>query len=341
VLVTKKVRILPYIVLVAIIAGGLAQTTQAQDINVDFGSVFDAPPSSFGAAAGQAGHWNRIVTLGTTSNLLDITGATIAISVTVTAGSIAGADEVVTSPVALLTQDNFFSISSRDWTAQFAKVDDGTYDVYVYSPTNPIVPTGPFTVNGITVGSFIGNKSDSLVQGQDWDVITGVTVSGGSLTLATNPPTSGFRGLAGVQIVSMSSARVISIDIKPGSCPNPLNTKSRGVLPVAILGTADFDVLEVDPASVRLDGVAPLRSALEDVATPFVPFTGETDASDCTDEGADGFDDLNLKFTTRDIVAALGAVSDGDVLVLELTGNLLDGTPIVGEDVVVFLKKGK
>ena len=28
----------------------------------------------------------------------------------------------------------------------------------------------------------------------------------------------------------------ITVDIKPGSCPNPLNLKSNGVLPVAILG---------------------------------------------------------------------------------------------------------
>ena len=34
----------------------------------------------------------------------------------------------------------------------------------------------------------------------------------------------------------------ISIDIKPGSCPNPLNSNSQGVLPVALLGTEDFDV---------------------------------------------------------------------------------------------------
>jgi len=34
----------------------------------------------------------------------------------------------------------------------------------------------------------------------------------------------------------------VPVDIKPTSCPNPLNVKSRGVLPVAILGTADFDV---------------------------------------------------------------------------------------------------
>jgi hypothetical protein len=81
-----------------------------------------------------------------------------------------------------------------------------------------------------------------------------------------------------------------------------------------------------------------------DVATLFEPFIGKEDAFDCTEEGWDGFLDLTLKFDTQEVVAALGDVSDGDVLVLQLTGNLQEdfgGTPIVGEDVVVILKKGK
>ncbi|MFQ5803665.1 MAG: hypothetical protein ACE5JQ_12280 [Candidatus Methylomirabilales bacterium] len=130
------------------------------------------------------------------------------------------------------------------------------------------------------------------------------------------------------------------MDIKPQSCPNPLNCKGKGVLPVAILGTADFDVTEVDPASVRLEGVPPLRSALEDVATPFDPFTGKEDCSDdCTDKGPDGFLDLTLKFDTQAVLDAIGVGPDDDraCLVLELTGNLKEefgGAPIVGEDVV-------
>jgi hypothetical protein len=39
------------------------------------------------------------------------------------------------------------------------------------------------------------------------------------------------------------------------------------------------------------------------------------------------------------VIAALGEVGDGDVLVLQLTGNLMDGTPIMGEDVVIILVK--
>ncbi len=136
----------------------------------------------------------------------------------------------------------------------------------------------------------------------------------------------------------------VPVDIKPTSCRNPLNVKDKGVQPVAILGTEDFDVMQVDPASVLLAGVSPLRWSYEDVATPYEPYVGKVDAFDCTTAGPDGYLDLVFHFDTQELVAALGEVADGDVLVLQLTGNLLEesgGTPIVGEDVVVILKKGK
>ena len=136
----------------------------------------------------------------------------------------------------------------------------------------------------------------------------------------------------------------VSLDIKPGACPNPLNVKSRGVLPVAILGTEDFDVTTIDPASIRLAGVAAIRSNIEDVGTPFEPFIGKEDIYDCNIEGPDGYIDLTLKFDTQEIVLALGEVEDGEAPLLTLTGNLMEefgGTPIMGEDVVVILKKGK
>ena len=136
----------------------------------------------------------------------------------------------------------------------------------------------------------------------------------------------------------------VPVDIKPQSCPNPINTKSRGVLPVAILGTTDFDVTTIDPTSVTLAGVEPIRSALEDVATDFGSFVGMEDSLACTTDGPDGFLDLTLKFNTQEIVAALGEVEDGEVLILMLTSNLKEefgGTAIAGEDVVVILKKGK
>ncbi|UCF66491.1 MAG: hypothetical protein JSV80_11920 [Acidobacteriota bacterium] len=53
----------------------------------------------------------------------------------------------------------------------------------------------------------------------------------------------------------------VADDVKPGSCPNPVNVTSRGTLPVAILGTADLDVTTIDPDSIRLAGVPALSSS--------------------------------------------------------------------------------
>jgi len=129
----------------------------------------------------------------------------------------------------------------------------------------------------------------------------------------------------------------VFVDIKPQSCPNPLNTKGKGVLPVAILGTEEFDVSTIDPSTINLEGVFPLRWALEDVATPF-----DGEECECTTEGSDGFMDLTIKFDTQEIIGALGDVVDGEVRPLYLTGNLIEefgGTGIEGSDCVIIKAK--
>jgi hypothetical protein len=123
----------------------------------------------------------------------------------------------------------------------------------------------------------------------------------------------------------------VLLDIKPGSCPNPLNVRSNGVLPAAIAGSAALDAATIDPATIRLAGVAPLRWNLEDVTSP-------GDGS-CGRSGPDGIPDLTLKFDTRAIVSALGDVNDGDIVTVGLTGALKDGTGIAGGDSVKIIKK--
>jgi hypothetical protein len=125
----------------------------------------------------------------------------------------------------------------------------------------------------------------------------------------------------------------VGIDIKPQSCPNPLNVKSKGVLPVAVLGSEDFDANTVDIASVRLEGVAPIRSNREDVATP----VSDGNECDCNIIGPDGFADLVLKFEAQEIVEAIGDVNEGDELPLTLEAVLSDsGAMIEGTDCVVI-----
>lgn len=141
----------------------------------------------------------------------------------------------------------------------------------------------------------------------------------------------------------------VYVDIKPGSCPNPLNLKSKGVLPVAVLGTADFDVTTIDPETVRLalavgEGepyVSPLRWSIEDVATPF-----EGELCECHDLNGDGYLDLSLKFDTQELVITLDLEAyAGETIPLILIGNLFgengDGLPIIGSDCIRILQTGK
>ena len=137
--------------------------------------------------------------------------------------------------------------------------------------------------------------------------------------------------------VSVLEGEVVNLDIKPTSCPNPLNVKSKGVLPVAILGTDTLDVNDIDISSLLLEGVAPIRSNIEDVSTPVVD---RVDVCECTTDTADGFDDLTLKFKTQDIVSTLGSVNGGDTIVLTITGKLLDGIRFVGVDCIIITPVG-
>jgi hypothetical protein len=133
---------------------------------------------------------------------------------------------------------------------------------------------------------------------------------------------------------------LVDFDIKPTSCPNPLNVKSGGVLPTAILGTDEFDVNDINPATVRLEGVAPLRWELEDVTAPVDP---REDTCDCTTDGPDGFMDMTLKFRKEEIIDALAAQApliDGEWRILTITGMTFAGAPFVGHDCVRIRNKG-
>jgi len=141
----------------------------------------------------------------------------------------------------------------------------------------------------------------------------------------------------------------VPVDIKPGSCPNPFNIKQKGVLPVAILGTDEFDVTTIDPATIQLTregeeyeemGVWPLRWAYEDVGTPF-----DGELCDCHDLNGDGYLDLTLKFEAQEVKDDLDLGDEVDnTIPLLITGQLLEeegGMRIGGSDCVWVLVTGK
>ena len=118
----------------------------------------------------------------------------------------------------------------------------------------------------------------------------------------------------------------VEIDVKPGSHQKCLNNNGRVVIPVAILGTVDFDVTELDPATVELEGLSvmtrgrrhKLRARFDDVSGPNgVP---------------DGFVDLVVRIKGGHGTFARGSST------ATLSGYLFDGTEIVGRDDICVVR---
>lgn len=139
----------------------------------------------------------------------------------------------------------------------------------------------------------------------------------------------------------------VYIDIKPGSCPNPINLKEKGVVSVAVLGSDDFNVTDIDPSSVSIgragvdDAVAPtIRWSLEDVATPF-----SEEPCACHELKGDGVLDLVLKFEAQSLAGALELNNViGAEIPLTLKGKLNEakgGEQFKGQDCVRIIKNKK
>ena len=134
------------------------------------------------------------------------------------------------------------------------------------------------------------------------------------------------------------------LDVKPGSCPNSFNLKSRGKLPVALVGSNTLDVSMVDLSTVRLsrvDGLAasamPIEgppgphSRIDDVTEPF-----GVDPCDCGPVDPDGIDDLVMHFDSDDVVESLGleCFAAGAMVELILTGELMGGGAFAAVDCI-------
>jgi hypothetical protein len=140
----------------------------------------------------------------------------------------------------------------------------------------------------------------------------------------------------------------VPIDVLPGRCPNVIWIRqhapsavpqsaclgpARPMVAVAILGTSYYSVKDVNPATVRLEGIAPSSFRLRDVARP--PLTQEWPC-ECTRRTGDGFTDLVLQFDLGALAAALDPINNNDWRTLTLTGLMSDGTQIAGSDCANF-----
>jgi len=156
--------------------------------------------------------------------------------------------------------------------------------------------------------------------------------SGGAI-IAWQDERNGDLDIYAMRAYEKAPPMKVFFDIRPGSCPNPFNPESKGVLPAAILGTTELDVSSIVPSSIKLAGLSPIRWSVEDVTAP-VPSDAECA---CTEADPDGVNDLVLKFESSELATNLGELTPREVITLTITGSLDDDMEFEGTDCVVIV----
>jgi FG-GAP repeat protein len=130
----------------------------------------------------------------------------------------------------------------------------------------------------------------------------------------------GLYDAGAVYVFKIGPVRDVLINVKPESFPNVVNLANRGVLPVGILGGADFPVDQIDLSSLRFgpDRASPAHD-------PIVDFDNLNDVN------LDGYRDLVVHFRTQD----LGLDCETESLVL--SGETLSGQLFQGADTIVIV----
>lgn len=272
-------------------------------------------------------------------NVMDARSYTVSITVPSDFIPITPFEVVVTVPESDATVDFGVQSEVENWSIFGYVFDDLNMDG-VLDTGEPVIPDALMTLVGI----------GETVTGVDGSYAFAVADTGMYTVVETDP--EGYLSTTPNEIVVQildSDVQVdfgdrmvteVPVDVKPGSEINPLNLQSKGVLPVAILGSEELDVNMIDPDSLLLNGVPPLRWSYGDVCSHEDESVAPEMKSDDI-EIPDGYEDLTLKFSTQQIVTTIGEVERGDIITLIMSGTMMDGAPVSGEETVWIVQVPK
>jgi len=131
---------------------------------------------------------------------------------------------------------------------------------------------------------------------------------------------------------------IVEIDVKPGSFPSSVNLKSKGLTPIAIHTTDDFDAIDVVPMSVRLGDcdptLEPVKYELYDCDEFPNPDYGDPEFPNAPEMIGDSDLDWIFYFETKALIC-LGNVTD-----VTLIGITVEGIHFEGTSDISFVKQG-
>ncbi|HJM90200.1 MAG TPA: VWA domain-containing protein [Dehalococcoidia bacterium] len=188
--------------------------------------------------------------------------------------------------------------------------------------SNVSASKGTATISGQELLWEIDELSSATVPIEAATLAYDITVScdqGPSGTLALHDSITYTDANEGVVTFDLLSVTLRGCDTAIDIGPGTLSLNGNGVVPVTLLGSAGFDVAEVDPGTVLFglngDDAAPVHDG----------HIG--DAND------DGIDDIVFHFREGDL-GIDPSVPGETVLTLSLTGSWLDGTTFEADDTV-------
>jgi len=169
--------------------------------------------------------------------------------------------------------------------------------IFVPVPDMVVVPGGSFATR-LKLPEDKAEQLQALIDQHGASAVhINISISGGSLTV-------------------FSTVRAVPTDIKPGTSPNTMNLRSRGMIPIALLTTPTFDATTIDVDSLRFGAtgqeIAAVRAVQDDV-------------------DGDGDIDLLVFFRSQDTGI------DCDTLFTYISGTTQSGAPIAGTDSVAVV----